>query len=237
MLDADQARASAVRRLFDGAASDYDRVASLMALGCGTGYRHAALVRSGLARGMRVLDVAIGTGLVARAALRIVGPGGGVTGVDPSAGMLARAAATLPVGLVQALGEALPLRAARFDFVSLGYALRHLDQPATFAEMLRVLRPGGIVCILEVSAPAAPILRQALGMYIGRVVPLVAGLVGARPVTRELWRYFWHTVDRALPPAAVLQNLAAAGFGDARRHLVNGIFAEYTAHKPPAPEA
>ena len=106
MLDADQARASAVRRLFDAAASDYDRVASLMVLGSGTRYRRGALVRSGLARGMRVLDVAIGTGLVAREALRIVGPGGGVTGVDASAGMLARAAATLRVGLVQGLGEA-----------------------------------------------------------------------------------------------------------------------------------
>jgi demethylmenaquinone methyltransferase/2-methoxy-6-polyprenyl-1,4-benzoquinol methylase len=233
-LDADQARVSAVRRLFDGAASDYDRVASLMALGSGTRYRRGALVRSGLARGMRVLDVATGTGLVAREALRLVGPGGNVTGVDVSAGMLARAAATLPVRLVQGLGEALPFRAAQFDFVSLGYALRHLDQPTTFAEMLRVLRPGGSVCILEISAPAVPILRQALGMYIGRVVPLVARLVGARPVTRELWRYFWHTVDHALPPAAVLQNLAAAGFGDARRHLVQGVFVEYTARTPAA---
>ena len=68
-----------MHRLFDEAAQDYDRVASLMALGSGGRYRRVALERSGLARGMRVLDIAIGTGLVAREALRIVGPEGAVS--------------------------------------------------------------------------------------------------------------------------------------------------------------
>ena len=225
-------RAPSVGRLFDEAAADYDRVASLMAFGSGAWYRRRALVRSGLSSGMRVLDVAIGTGLVAREALRVVGPRGAVAGVDVSAGMLAHAAATLPIRLAQGRSELLPFRAAQFDFVSLGYALRHLDQPAAFAEMFRVLRPGGIMCILEISAPAGPVLRHVLGLYIGRIVPLAARLMGARAVTTDLWKYFWHTIERALPPAAVLQNLSAAGFRDTGRHLVQGIFAEYTARKP-----
>jgi demethylmenaquinone methyltransferase/2-methoxy-6-polyprenyl-1,4-benzoquinol methylase len=219
-------------RFFDAAAPDYDRVSSLMAFGSGGWYRRCALGRAGLTAGMRVVDVAIGTGLVAREALRIVGPAGAVTGVDLSAGMLALAATMVSVRLFQGRSEALPFRAARFDFASLGYALRHLDQPATFAEMFRVLRPGGIACVLEISAPTSSILRNALGLYVGRVVPLLARLTGSRKVTSELWKYFWYTIEHALPPTAVLQNLSAAGFHDARRRLVQSIFSEYTARKP-----
>src|SRR5262249_35082897 len=153
-----------VQELFDEAASDYDRVESLMAFGSGPRYRRDALVRAGLLAGMRVLDVAVGTGLVAREARRVVGPRGAVVGIGVSAGMLARAAASVPVGLVQARSEQLAFRGGAFHFVSLGYALRHLDQPQAFAEMLRVLRPGGIACVLEISAPTTAILRRALGV-------------------------------------------------------------------------
>jgi demethylmenaquinone methyltransferase/2-methoxy-6-polyprenyl-1,4-benzoquinol methylase len=228
----DRDRASGLRRLFDEAAPDYDGVSALMAFGSGAWYRRRALRRAGLTRGMRVLDVAIGTGLVAREALGIVGPEGTVMGVDPSAGMLARAAAWLPGRVVQGRSEALPFRDAQFDFVSLGYALRHLDQPVAFAEIFRVLRPGGIVCILEITAPTAPVLRHALGLYVGRIVPFLARLIGSRRVTRDLWRYFWDTIEHALPHTAGLQNLSAAGFHDARRDLMQGIFSEYTARKP-----
>jgi len=228
----DQERASGLHRLFDEAAPDYDGVSSLMAFGSGAWYRRRALRNAGLTRGMHVLDVATGTGLVAREALGIVGPQGTVTGVDVSAGMLARAKAWLPGRLVRGRSEALPFRDAQFDFVSVGYALRHLDQPVAFAEMLRVLRPGGIVCILEITAPTAPILRHALGLYVGRIVPLMARVLGSRRVTRDLWRYFWDTIEHALPPATGLQNLSAAGFQHARRDLLQGIFSEYTARKP-----
>ena len=228
----DKDRASGLHRLFDEAAADYDGVSSLMAFGSGAWYRRRALRRAGLTPGMDVLDIATGTGLVAREALGIVGPAGTVTGVDVSAGMLARAAAWLPGRLVQGRSEALPFRDAQFDFVSLGYALRHLDQPVAFSEMLRVLRPGGIACILEITAPSAPILRHALGLYVGRIVPFMARLIGSRRVTRDLWRYFWDTIEHALPHTVGLQNLSAAGFHDARRDLVQGIFSEYTARKP-----
>src|SRR5687768_7182807 len=87
---------STVRRMFDEAAGDYDRIERLMALGSGSWYRRGALRRSGLTPGMRVLDVATGTGLVAREAAAIVGERPALIGVDPSAGMLAQARRSLP---------------------------------------------------------------------------------------------------------------------------------------------
>jgi ubiquinone/menaquinone biosynthesis C-methylase UbiE len=98
---------------------------------------------------MRVLDVATGTGLVAREALAIIGPQGKLIGLDPSAGMLAEAA-QLDIPLVRALGERIPFGDAQFDFVSMGFALRHVaDLEGLFSEMRRVLKPGGRFLFLE----------------------------------------------------------------------------------------
>src|ERR1043165_2988776 len=77
-----------LRRIFDDTAADYDRVESWLSLGSGSRNRREALQRAGLAAGMGVADVACGTGLVAGEAMRIVGDGGRVVGIDPSAGML-----------------------------------------------------------------------------------------------------------------------------------------------------
>ncbi|WP_238940671.1 class I SAM-dependent methyltransferase, partial [Pseudoroseomonas ludipueritiae] len=84
-----QERPGFVRRLFDDTAVHYDRINSVFSLGTGAWYRRHALKRAGLKPGARVLDVACGTGLVTREALRLAGPGGTVLGLDPSAGMLA----------------------------------------------------------------------------------------------------------------------------------------------------
>ena len=138
-----------LRDLFDGNARDYDYVERLLALGSGSWYRRHALLRAGLAPGMHVLDVATGTGLVAREAMAIIGPEGTVVGLDPSAGMLAEAHRLLPMRLVRGRGERLPLRDASFDFVSMGFALRHVtDLNALFGEFHRVLKPGGSLCVL-----------------------------------------------------------------------------------------
>src|SRR5262245_8767838 len=75
-----------LRSIFDDAAGDYDRVEKWLGLGSGSRYRREALLRAGLAQGMRVLDVAVGTGLVAREEIAVVGSEKLVLGVDPSAG-------------------------------------------------------------------------------------------------------------------------------------------------------
>jgi demethylmenaquinone methyltransferase/2-methoxy-6-polyprenyl-1,4-benzoquinol methylase len=86
--DSEAQRRGFVRRLFDQTAGDYDRIERAVSFGTGAWYRRQALLRAGLTPGMRVLDVAVGTGLVAREALAVVGESGQVIGLDPSAGML-----------------------------------------------------------------------------------------------------------------------------------------------------
>lgn len=216
--------------LFDGTAGDYDFVERLLGLGTGPWYRRQALARAGLAPGMHVLDVATGTGLVAREALRIVGPSGSLVGLDPSAGMLGEAA-SLRVPLVRGFGERLPFASGKFDFVSMGFALRHVaDLEALFREMHRVLKPGGTACILELTRPAGA-AAGPLRLFMTRVVPLAAWPFGRGRQARELMRFYWDTIEACVPPAEVLASLERAGFAAPRRGVAIGMFSEYTGKK------
>lgn len=221
-----------LKRIFDETAPDYERIERLLALGSGPWYRRKALERAGLKAGDRVLDVGIGTGLVAREALKRIGPGGSLVGVDPSAGMMSQVGVP-GVTLLQGRAEALPRENATADFLSMGYALRHLaDVSAAFAEFHRVLRPGGRLLVLEITRPRGRLSMLALRTYMRAVLPLVAGAVGRRQGTAELWRYYWDTIEACIPPAAVMDALRAAGFADVQRHVELGIFSEYTATRP-----
>lgn len=221
-----------LRRIFDETAADYNRIERVLGLGSGSRYRRLALQRGGLAAGDRVLDVGIGTGLVAREALALVGPAGRVVGIDPSPGMMGQVA--LPgVELVCGRAEALPRDDASCDFLSMGYALRHIaDVSAAFAEFFRVLRPGGRLVVLEITKPAGPVATAVLKTYMRAVVPMIARVVARQRGTAELWRYYWDTIEACIPPEAVLAALRAAGFADAQRHVELGIFSEYTAVRP-----
>lgn len=220
-----------LRRIFDDTAPDYDRIERVLAFGSGPWYRRSALKRAGLAAGAQVLDVGIGTGLVAREALTLIGPTGRLVGVDPSAGMMKQI--DLPgVELVEGKAEALPRPDASSDFLSMGYALRHIsDVAAAFREFHRVLRPGGRVLVLEISKPESRLGTQLLKGYMRAVVPLIARFIGKRSDTAELWRYYWDTIEACIPPAQVMDALRAAGFRDVQRHVELGVFSEYTAIK------
>jgi demethylmenaquinone methyltransferase/2-methoxy-6-polyprenyl-1,4-benzoquinol methylase len=216
------------RRMFDASAADYDRVDRLLAFGSGAWYRRQALLRAGLAPGMRMLDVAVGTGLVAREAAQVVGARGGVVGVDPSAGMLAQSEAH-GLSLVRGRAEALPFAARSFDFLCMGYALRHLaDLQAVFGEFRRVLRPGGRVLVLEITRPAGRMANAVLKAYMHGVLPALTRLVSSSRDTPTLYRYYWDTIEACEPPARILATLSAAGFAGAARAVQLGIFSEYT---------
>ena len=222
-----------VRDIFDRTAPDYTRIEWLMGFGLGPRYRRDALRRAGLAPGMRFVDVGTGTGLVAREAIRILGDARAVTGVDPSAGMLHETLLPAGVTLLEGSAEALPLPAASADFLSMGYALRHIsDLSLAFAEFLRVLAPGGIVCILEITRPVGRLGSAVLKTYLRTVVPALARVVARTPDMPELMRYYWDTIQACVAPEEVMGALENAGFAAVERHVEFGVFTEYRGRKP-----
>ena len=232
----EQERRGFVRTIFDRTASDYDRVERLLALGSGPWYRGQALQRAGLRAAMRVVDVGVGTGLMAREAAKLVGDPALVTGIDPSVGMMANARLPAGVQLVEGRAEAIPFPAAYFDFLSMGYALRHIgDVSAAFSEFHRVLKPGGRLCLLEITKPERAWSQALLKGYMRYAIPVLARLIGGSAETARLWRYYWDTVDACVSPGRVIDTLVASGFAGVKRHVETralSILAEYQAVKP-----
>jgi demethylmenaquinone methyltransferase / 2-methoxy-6-polyprenyl-1,4-benzoquinol methylase len=229
----DAEREGFVTSLFDSSARHYDRLCQLMSFGSGQWYRRQALLRAGLKPGMTVLDVATGTGLVARSALAILGDARAVIGVDPSAGMLREARRTCAAALVQGQVEALPFPRERFDVLSFGYALRHVtDLEIAFTECRRVLKPGGRLLVLEISRAQSRATRAILRLYFLHVLPALMWLSTRSTPARMLSQYYWETIDACVPPETILEVLRRSGFVDVRRNVFGGLFSEYVAVKP-----
>jgi demethylmenaquinone methyltransferase/2-methoxy-6-polyprenyl-1,4-benzoquinol methylase len=221
-----------VNRLFDRGAKYYDGITNWGFLHSGSAYRRWVQRRYGLKPGHHVLDVACGTGLVAVEAAKILGSAANITCLDPSSGMLAEARKKLPATFVQGRAEALPFADNSFDFLTMGYALRHvMDLEATFAQYHRVLRPGGKVLILEVTKPAGPVGNFFFRFYFGRMFPALTQLFTRSRDAREMMAYYWETMDACVPPAAVLAAMRSAGFAEVKRNHVCGMFSEYSAVK------
>ena len=222
-----------VQHMFNDTAADYDRTEFMIGLGSGSWYRREALLRAGLAAGMTVLDVGIGTGLVARRAAEIVGDAALVTGLDPSAGMLQNARLPAGVTLVEGYAEEIPFPDASFDFLSMGYALRHIsDLSRAFSEFCRVLKPGGRLCILEITRPESRVFEILLRGYMRGVVPALARFTSKKTDTPRMWSYYWDTIAACASAANIMHTLADSGFGEVDRHLELKIFSEYRARKP-----
>lgn len=222
-----------LRNLFDRGARDYDFVERLLSWGKGSSYRREALTRAGLSAGMMMLDVGVGTGLVAREGIAIVGDPRLVIGLDPSAGMVAHAAEALHIPAILGVAEYLPVASEQFEFVSMGYALRHMGNVhLAFAEFFRVLRPGGRLCLLEITAPRRPLARLIMRAYMRGVVPMLTRFATGRKQSQLLWQYYWDTIDACVPPETLLEALKQSGFSHSKRYVELGIFSEYTATKP-----
>jgi len=228
----DEKRQDYVDGLFDASAPHYDWICRVMSLGSGQSYRKDALLRAGLAAGQRVLDVAAGTGLVARSALQITGHPTAVIGLDPSAGMLRECRRQVPILLAQGRGEALPFQSEGFDFLSMGYALRHLpDLRLAFAEYHRVLRSGGSLLILEITRPRSGAAMIFIRFYLKTAVPLITRWGTHSRQAAHLMKYYWDTIEGCVPPEIILRTLREAGFVGVERQVMGGILSEYRGKK------
>jgi demethylmenaquinone methyltransferase/2-methoxy-6-polyprenyl-1,4-benzoquinol methylase len=228
----EQDRQAYLRTIFDNTAQDYDRIESMLAWGTGSRYRRQALERAGLQPGMKVLDVGVGTGLVAAQACLLTGDASLVTGVDPSPGMMAASKLPAAMKLVEGRAESLPFPDNHFDFLSMGYALRHIsDLSVAFAEFERVLKPGGRLCILEITQAKSPFGQWVLKTYMRTVIPLLTRFISRQKDTATIWRYYWDSIEACVPPEQVTATLSAAGLTQVKQHLEAGVFSEYQAIK------
>lgn len=231
-FDGEDERRAATRAMFDQAAGGYDQAERITALGSGAWYRRDVLRRNGLSKGMTLLDVAAGTGLVAAEGQRLIGPEGRLLALDPSPGMLAELRKKLDVETIEAYAESIPLPDNHVDFVSMGYALRHVgDLDLAFGEYHRVLRPGGRACIMEISRPDSRLGRLALRAYIGGVVPFLARLTRSQADVKLLWEYYGDTIELAIEPERILDAMRRAGFVDVECSVTFGVFREYLGRK------
>lgn len=221
-------KVAAVRSMFDAIAPRYDLVNRVMTFRMDVRWRRRTVRSLGLPARSTVVDLACGTGDLCR---ELTAQGLRPVGADLSFGMLAAARTDAP--LVHGDALRLPLPDASVDGVTCGFALRNFESlPPFFAELARIVRPGGRIAILEVAEPPNRLLRAGHGFYFGKVVPLVGGLLS----DPAAYRYLPRSVAYLPEPARMLDQLAGAGFDDVDRQLLSvGIAQLLTATRRPAP--
>lgn len=226
-------RRTRVDNMFDSSAEHYDWITDVMSFGSGRWYRKQVLLRTGVKSGDKVLDVGAGTGVVSWLAQQIVGETGLVVALDPSKGMLTQAVKLGVTRATQGLGEALPFEDNTFDYVTMGYALRHVaDLGAAFSEYQRVLKPGGKILLLEITRPEGKFAIAALKFYLKGIIPNLAKIFRRSADTKVLMRYYWDTIEQCVPPATIVKALETTGLLNSKRAIVMGVFSEYTGTKP-----
>jgi len=221
-------KASRVRGVFDSVASRYDVMNDLMSMGMHRAWKTYTVAVANLRAGDRVLDIAGGTGDLARAFARKVGETGMVVHTDINEAMLRQGrnrlldeGLVLPTNLCDA--EKLPYKDGSFDLVSVAFGLRnmtHKDQ--ALAEMCRVLRPGGRLLVLEFSKVAAP-LQKPYDWYSFKILPQIGKLVAG---DAESYRYLAESIRMHPSQAELKAMMKTAGFGHVDVHnLSAGVVA------------
>jgi demethylmenaquinone methyltransferase/2-methoxy-6-polyprenyl-1,4-benzoquinol methylase len=217
-------KASRVKGVFDSVASKYDVMNDLMSMGMHRAWKAYTVAVANLRQGDRVLDIAGGTGDLARAFARRVGPGGRVVHTDINEAMLRTGrdrlldeGLALPTTLCDA--EKLPFRSGSFDLVSVAFGLRNMThKEQALAEMARVLRDGGRLLVLEFSKVAAP-LQKPYDWYSFSVLPKLGQWVAG---DAESYRYLAESIRMHPDQATLKAMMKAAGFGHVDVHNLTG---------------
>ena len=224
--------ATQVRGMFDRIAGVYDVMNSAMTAGLHHQWRERAVDRAEVGPGSDALDVCCGTGDLALALRRRIGPDGRVVGCDFSEPMLDLARRKsgeekLPVEFGWADALELPYGDRSFDAVTVGFGARNLaDLERGLSEMARVLRPGGRLVILEITRPRREPLASFYSLWFDRLVPVLGSVAG----DSEAYSYLPDSVRSFPEPEALAAMIDAAGFERIRWVLLaGGIIAIHSA--------
>ncbi len=209
-----------VRAMFDAIAGVYDRMNAVMTAGMDRRWRERAADLAQLPPGARALDVATGTGDLALELAARVGPRGEVVGVDFSERMLALAREKAPAVRFET-GNALALDHERdsFDAATVAFGARNFaDLERGLSELVRVVRPGGRVVVLEITTPRKPPLSWFFRIWFDRLVPLLGRVTGRQ----DAYAYLPSSVARFPDPEALAAKLADVGLVEVRYLLTAG---------------
>lgn len=233
----DDSKTEQVRDMFDAIAPAYDFMNRAMTFGIDRIWRRIAVGMIRKYRPSSVLDVATGTGDLAFLLCRMLKPAR-VVGIDLSANMLAEARAKAAkkglsgvVGFSVADCLALPFADGEFDAATVAYGVRnfeHLEQG--YAEMWRVLRPGGVLCVIELSTPRNPLAAAFYRFYTRRVIPFAGRRISKDP---RAYTYLPESIAAAPQGKDMTAIMERVGFCNCRfRRLTFGVCTIYLGEKP-----
>jgi demethylmenaquinone methyltransferase/2-methoxy-6-polyprenyl-1,4-benzoquinol methylase len=231
-------KAGHVAQVFHSVAARYDIMNDLMSLGMHRLWKRLTLEMSAVRPGQQVLDIAGGTGDLAMHFAHLVGPEGHVVLADINDSMLKIGRNKLidhgvigNVNYVQANAEYLPFADNIFDCITIAFGLRNVtDKNQALASMLRCLRPGGRLLVLEFSKTDNPLLTKAYDLYSFKILPRIGKLVAN---DEDSYRYLAESI-RMHPNQKTLKGMMeAAGFVNCRYHnMTGGIVATHYGTKP-----
>ena len=213
-LPTGDAKVASVRTMFDTIAPRYDLVNRVMTFGLDVRWRNRTIKDLQLPAGSRIADLACGTGDFCRT---LAGQGHNPIGFDLALGMLQFARTEAP--LVHSDALRLPVPDDSFDGATCGFALRNfVELDPFFAEVARIVRPGGRIAFLDVSRPKSKLLRTGYDIYFGKIVPKIGGLLS----NADAYSYLPRSLSYLPEPAVLSSQVAAAGFRNVEHQQLNG---------------
>ena len=221
------AKAGMVRGVFDSVASRYDLMNDLMSGGIHRLWKRFTIELSAARPGQTVLDIAGGTGDLAARFSRLVGPEGKVILADINAAMLEVGRDRLidkgaagNIEVVQADAQTLPFEDNSIDCITIAFGLRNVtDKDMALRSMLRVLRPGGRLLVLEFSKPTSLLLGKVYDQYSFQILPAIGRLIAQ---DADSYRYLAESIRKHPDQETLLDMMRDAGFAECQYHNMTG---------------
>ena len=235
---AKEEKVAKVAQVFHSVAAKYDMMNDLMSGGVHRLWKRFTIELSAARPGQTILDIAGGTGDLAARFSQLVGADGQVILADINAAMLEVGrdrlidkGATGNIEVVQADAQALPFEENSVDCITIAFGLRNVtDKDMALRSMLRVLRPGGRLLVLEFSKPTSPLLGKVYDQYSFQILPAIGRLIAQ---DADSYRYLAESIRKHPDQDTLLEMMEDAGFVECRYHnMTGGIVAVHQGFKP-----